>query len=172
MDNCIFCNLIQGKMSSYTVYSDDLFTGFLDINPANPGHIVLVPKAHFSYITEMDEATYAKFFLVARYLTRTLVDFGAEGVNLLCPMGEVAGQRIPHAMIHIIPRYKNDNVVLSWNPPKLTEAKFEEIRQRIVNLIQANRIAQAPQPQKPQHPEPEQRPESVYRLPPRTGRYW
>ena len=185
MEGCIFCTIAQGKMPSYTVYSDDLFTAFLDINPSNPGHLVISPKAHFGSVMEMDDTTYAKFFFLARALSLALLEYGAEGVNYLYSMGEPAGQRSPHTILHLLPRYKNDNVHLVWEPKKLDEGKFEEIRQRITSLIKipqqqptAQPQFQAQQPQFSAQQPPAQKPQEqkkepvIYKLPPRTGGYW
>ncbi len=178
MEQCLFCNIVAGKIPSYKVYEDNLFLAILDINPANPGHIVLMPKAHMSSIMEMSEQVLARFSIIARSLSLAVLEFGAEGVNILYSMGEAAGQRSPHMLVHIIPRYKNDKVRFIWEPQKFTEDQFKEYQQKMVSLIYKNvqKMQQQVQPQQPQ-PQPQQpreEPEEkkIYHLEPRRGGYW
>ncbi|MDD5181738.1 MAG: HIT domain-containing protein [Candidatus Nanoarchaeia archaeon] len=178
MENCIFCALSQGSIPSQKVYEDEKFFAFLDINPANPGHLVLATKAHFRTIMEMGVEDYSHFFVIARALSLALLEFGAEGVNFLHSMGEAAGQRVPHVILHIIPRYKSDSVHLVWDPQKMDEAKLSELRTRISAFIKAPQqqvpVYQAPaQQQMPQQPAPQKPAESpVYQLRQKTGGYW
>jgi histidine triad (HIT) family protein len=178
MENCPFCGIAAGKIPSHVVYQDNMFIAFLDINPANPGHLVITPKAHFSSIMEMRPEDYSQFFMIGRVLALALLEFGAEGVNFLHSMGEAAGQRVPHTMLHVIPRYKSDKVHLVWDPQKIDDSKFAEIRERIASLIKISGQTQQPQQSEPQpmpeQPQQVQEPDElkVYDLPPKTGGYW
>ena len=178
MENCIFCALGQGSIPSHNVYEDEKFFAFLDINPANPGHLVLAPKAHFRSIMEMGVEDYSRFFVVARALSLALMEYGAEGINFLHSMGEAAGQRVPHVIIHIIPRYKSDSVHLVWDPQKMDESKLSELRSRIMAFIK--QPGQAPVTAAPMMPQPQKQGEAppklpeapVYQIKPRTAGYW
>ena len=175
MEQCLFCNIIAGKIPSYKVYEDNTFLAILDINPANPGHIVLMPKAHMKSVMEMPEQLLAKFFSISRALALAILEFGAEGVNFLYSMGEAAGQRSPHMLMHIIPRYKNDKVRFIWEPKKFSEEEFKSYQQKLTSLIykntQAHQQAQ-PQPAQPQQPPEKPEEKKIYHLEPFTGGYW
>ena len=54
-DDCIFCKIANGEIPSATIYEDDDFRAFLDLNPATRGHALLVPKDHFANLLELDE---------------------------------------------------------------------------------------------------------------------
>ncbi len=172
MEQCIFCNIIAGKIPSYKVYEDNLFFAILDINPANPGHIVLMPKNHISSIMEMSEEQMQSFFLVARRLALAVLEFGGQGVNFLYSLGEAAGQRSPHMIMHIIPRYKNDSVRFVWEPKKFSEEDFKMQQQKISSLVGRNVAASNQQVQKP--PVVEEKPveKKIYTLEPFKGGYW
>lgn len=174
MENCIFCAIAQGKIPAYTVYNDDKFIAFLDINPANEGHLVISPKAHFTTVMEMNLDDYSQFFMLARVLALALLEFGAEGVNFLHSIGEAAGQRIPHAILHVIPRYKSDKVHLIWDPQKLDDAKLAELRGRIAGLIKSPSAPRQPAEvqKQPEQIQPELEQPKVYSLKPKTGGYW
>lgn len=174
MENCIFCALAQGSIPSHKVYEDEKFFAFLDINPANPGHIVLAPKAHFKSIMEIGLEDYSQFFIIGRALALALLEYGAEGVNFFHSIGEAAGQRVPHAILHIIPRYKSDNVRLVWDPQKMDDSKLSELRTRISAFIKSpGTVSQTPVQQPQQQAAPPKVPEApVYQLKPRTAGYW
>ena len=172
---CLFCNIVSGKIPSFKVFEDNLFIAILDINPANSGHIVLLPKRHISSIMEMQPQEYSQFFLVARALSLALLEFGAEGVNFLYSMGEAAGQRSPHMLLHIIPRHKEDKVRFIWEPLKLTQDDFKLVQEKLISLINKNvsQVQQvSQQPQKVVGEKQEKKEEKIYVLEPRSGGYW
>jgi histidine triad (HIT) family protein len=115
---CIFCQIIEDKVSSKKVYEDEHCLAILDINPANPGHVLLMPKEHHSVLPLMPEALTAHLFNVARRISQVQISvLKADGTNIFAANGAAAGQRSPHAMIHIIPRKEKDNITV-FNLPK------------------------------------------------------
>ncbi|MCD6547259.1 MAG: HIT domain-containing protein [Nanoarchaeota archaeon] len=172
--DCLFCGIVQGKIPSFKIYEDDSFLAFLDINPANPGHTVLIPKAHYGSIMEMQEVELSRFFLIARAISLALLEYGAEGVNFLYSMGQAAGQRSPHMLLHIIPRYKDDGLILEPPRKKATEEELKAQQQKISQFIgkpQApQKVQQKPVEQKEIKQEKVEK--KIYELPRRTGGYW
>jgi histidine triad (HIT) family protein len=172
MEGCVFCAIAAGKIPSYRVYEDEKFMAFLDIYPANKGHLVIAPKGHFKTIMEMPEQEYSHFFMIARALCLALFEYGAQGVNILHSIGEAAGQRVPHVITHLVPRYTGDKVHLVWDPQKMDENQLKQVQQELMSKIRPEAIrTAAPQPQVIiEEPKPEKK--QVYELPPRTGGYW
>ena len=108
---CIFCQIISGKVQSRKVYEDDKVMAILDINPANPGHILLVTKEHYSIMPQIPDAEVAYVFMVAKSLSNSLLkSVDAQGTNLIVANGIEAGQKAQHFMVHIIPRKENDGI--------------------------------------------------------------
>lgn len=107
---CVFCAIVAREASSSLVYEDDRVVAFLDINPVNPGHLVVVPRAHAPYLADIDEETGAHVFRVAQRLAQSLRDSGlqCEGINLFLADGEAAFQEVPHLHLHVFPRFKGD----------------------------------------------------------------
>ena len=68
MADCIFCKIIAGEIPSYTIYEDDEFKVFLDINPASKGHALIVPKTHYADLYDIDEEVAAKAMKLAKKL--------------------------------------------------------------------------------------------------------
>lgn len=175
MENCLFCAIAENKVPSFRVYEDHQFYAILDINPMNQGHILLTTKAHYKNIMEMPEPEYARFFLIARGLALALLEYGAQGVNFWYCINEVAGQRLPHLILHVIPRMKDDNIFLSYQPKKMDETQLAQVQQRLIEKIQPliprmqQQMVQQQQPQLEQKPKAPEKPVIMYR---RSAGYW
>lgn len=110
---CIFCHIIKGQVSAKKVYEDDKVIAILDINPANPGHTLLIPKQHYAIMPQMPDDIIKHMFIVAKKISHTLLStFKASGTNIFVANGVVAGQKAPHFILHIIPRKEGDNAGL------------------------------------------------------------
>ncbi len=121
MDNCIFCKIIAGDIPSMRVYEDEDCIAILDINPAAPGHTLVIPKKHYQDLFEMDEAMAGKLMMVAQEIgKRQMERLGAPGVNLVQNNGASAGQTVLHFHLHVIPRYENDGAMVLWDPTQPT----------------------------------------------------
>lgn len=108
---CIFCQLIAGKIPSKKVYEDDVCFAVLDINPAAKGHVLLMPKAHLSIMPQVPDEVSTHMLQVARELSRSLLkNLRAAGTTIFIANGLAAGQRAQHFMIHIIPRKDGDGL--------------------------------------------------------------
>jgi len=109
-EDCLFCQILQGTVQARKVYEDDKCVAVLDINPANPGHILLIPKFHAALLPQLPEEIVEHLAFIAKGLSKALLDTGATGTTVFVANGAAAGQRAPHTMIHIIPRKENDGV--------------------------------------------------------------
>ena len=111
--NCIFCHIISGRVDSRKVYEDDESLAILDINPANAGHVLLMPKEHYSIMQQLPEHLAGKLYTVAKHISQASLRVLKEGGStILTANGAIAGQRAPHFMIHIIPRVEGDGLEL------------------------------------------------------------
>ncbi|MCK5026626.1 MAG: HIT domain-containing protein [Nanoarchaeota archaeon] len=127
---CIFCQMIAGKVQVKKIYEDDICFAILDINPANPGHILLMPKEHYPIMPIIPEKEIGYIFIVARELSHALLRaLGVEGTNIFVANGAAAGQRAQHFMVHIIPRMDGDNVKLQLPRKDIDEKQMQEIRE-------------------------------------------
>ena len=134
-NNCVFCKIISGEFSSYTLYEDDDFKVIFDINPATYGHALLVTKNHYKNLFELDDTVASKALVIAKKVATVLAnELKCDGFNLLQNNEEIAGQTIFHFHIHLIPRYKNDTVSLVPSTIKIDETKAAELSEKIFNL--------------------------------------
>lgn len=139
MENCIFCKIIKGEIPSNKVYEDEYTYAFMDINPINPGHLLVIPKTHYTEIKDYDEETGMYLFRTAVKIEKALRKSGAvkiEGTNFLVANGAAAGQEVFHSHLHIIPRYTDDSYkvrIERKEKPSMDDLKHvaEEIKKNI-----------------------------------------
>lgn len=110
MADCVFCKIISGEYSSSKIYEDDSILAFMDIQPVNRGHLLIVPKKHVELIADLDDETSSKMMVLANRINNSLRKSGVklEGVNYFLADGESAGQEVFHTHLHLIPRFKGD----------------------------------------------------------------
>lgn len=135
-ENCLFCKIANGDIPSATIYEDRYFRAFMDVNPASPGHCLIVPREHFDNIYDLDGETAGRLFTLATGIARALREaLACDGLNLVQNNGEAAGQTVGHFHLHLIPRYKGDGVGLLWKPNKISDEELEELRAKIKKAI-------------------------------------
>jgi histidine triad (HIT) family protein len=118
MGECIFCSIVRGVEPASVVHSDRKVMAFLDAQPVNPGHVLIVPKVHAADLSELDEETGGHMFKVAMRVAAGLRRSGVrcEGINLHLADGEAAFQEVFHVHLHVIPRFRGDGFGLRFGP--------------------------------------------------------
>lgn len=118
MSTCVFCDILAGKLPSSIVFQDDVCCAFMDIQPVNPGHVLVIPIAHAASLAELDGASGARMFRVGQRIAGALRDSGlrCEGVNFFLADGEAAGQDVFHVHLHVIPRCAGDGFGFRFGP--------------------------------------------------------
>lgn len=102
--NCIFCKIVMGEIPSYKIYEDDDILAFLDVNPVQPGHTLIIPKNHTLDVTTIDNDVLIKIFDKARDVAQILTDeMNADGFTLVQNNG--IAQEVKHFHLHVIPKY-------------------------------------------------------------------
>ena len=129
-DNCIFCKIANGEIPSNTIYEDEALRVFLDLGPATKGHALIVPKDHYANLFEMPEDLLSKVIHTAKKVGQTQMDrLNADGFNLVQNNNEAAGQTVFHFHMHLIPRYKDDNQKILWNPTSPSSEELVKVKE-------------------------------------------
>lgn len=132
MSDCVFCQIVAGKIPCYKVYEDDDFLGFLDIKPLSIGNSLLIPKKHSRWV--YDVPNFGKYWQIAQIIAlASLTALKADSISFL-----TLGYEIPHAHIRIIPRFENDahqHGVDLKQVQKISPQEMRQIAQKIKNLI-------------------------------------
>lgn len=109
MTDCIFCDIVDGEIPSYTVHEDEAAMAFLDANPLARGHTLVIPKAHYERVTDLPADLATDVFAAVHDLTDRIeraVD--ADATTIAFNNGTAAGQEVPHVHAHIVPRSPDD----------------------------------------------------------------
>ena len=123
--DCIFCKIVKREISSYKIYEDSLFFGFLDIFPLSKGHVLLIPKNHYRWVNDVPE--FGMYWEIARKIARTIEKkLGATSISYL-----TLGDEVPHAHIRIIPRYSSDPYLTLRQPHTFPKEEMEDIQKKI-----------------------------------------
>jgi histidine triad (HIT) family protein len=135
-NDCVFCKLLSGELELSVIHEDDLCVAFMDVQPINPGHALVVPRKHAPYLADLEAEDGAQVFRVAQRVAAALRDCGVkcEGVNFFLADGEAAGQEVFHVHLHVFPRYSGDGFGLNLPPDyqdRPNREELNEIAQRI-----------------------------------------
>ena len=115
MTDCVFCKIRDGKIPSMRILEDARTLVFMDINPLNPGHCLVVSKAHVATLFDADPEDLRAALTTAQRVARALRQaLTPDGLNLLQANGPAANQSVPHFHLHVIPRWKADGKGFDW----------------------------------------------------------
>jgi len=124
MQDCVFCQIVAGKLPASMFYEDDVAFGVMTIGPVTTGHAMVIPKRHAAFLGDMDEETGRHLWTITQRTAAAIRESGVrcEGINLFLADGEAAFQEIFHVHMHIFPRYEGDpfKLVADWDikPPR------------------------------------------------------
>lgn len=126
------CDICERLKHNEAIFEDDRVAVLMPEQPAVPGHLLLVPKQHFSIVEQLPDKTLAELFSKARIILLALFEgLGCHGTNFLIQNGTAAGQRQPHVIINLVPRWENDNLDLMWHPKQLSEEEMSTVELRL-----------------------------------------
>ena len=105
----LFTRIIAGDLPAQQVFSDPRFVAIMDLGPANPGHCLLIPRHEAQYLAQLPEPVLAALGpALTRLISAVKGATGCPAVNVLINDGPEANQAVPHAHVHIIPRWPGD----------------------------------------------------------------
>lgn len=110
--DCIFCKIIKGEFTSLTIYEDEVVKVFLDINPQENGHTLIIPKKHYQDLDDIDLTTLNHIYEVAKKIKKLLEEkLNIDGVTLIQNNG--LSQEVKHYHLHLIPNYKEKQELIN-----------------------------------------------------------
>jgi histidine triad (HIT) family protein len=136
MDDCVFCKMVAGEVPVVKVYEDQAVLAFLDIGPVTDGHTLVIPKQHCARINECDPQVLGQIGACLGRIAGAVVEaMGADGYNVLCNNGRVAGQVVEHLHFHVIPRTAGDGVFTQWPSYEYADGRIDEIAEKICRSL-------------------------------------
>ena len=126
---CIFCRIVAGASSCHEIYRDDATLAFMDINPANDGHCLVIPNVHFVTVFEMPPEAFAAVASTVVKIARAVNDeLRPGGLSVLQANGALAGQTVPHVHVHLLPRQADDNLLINWDRERTGDTSADPTR--------------------------------------------
>ncbi|MBV9578968.1 MAG: HIT family protein [Chloroflexi bacterium] len=134
----MFCDIVAGSLPAAVVYEDDAVLAFLDHRPLLPGHVLVVPKAHYATLGDLPESTVGPFFVVVQRLARA-VESALQADGSFVAINIRISQSVPHLHVHVVPRRKADGLfgkTFQWmRRPYPSEAAMRQTQQAIVAAL-------------------------------------
>jgi len=139
--DCIFCKIIAGEIPCFKLYEDDASLAFMDINPANEGHALVIPKEHYADVHAVSNEALASTVVTAKKIAAALdKTLGPAGMNLIQCNGPAAAQSVLHFHMHVLPRRQDDGLTLNWGLEPGDMDAIGELAERIrANLQEGQR---------------------------------
>jgi histidine triad (HIT) family protein len=135
---CVFCKIRDGEIPSMRVYEDDRTLAFMDINPLNAGHCLVITKTHAPTIWESDPADLQAAITAAQKVALGLRNaVKPDGLNVLQANGPAAFQSVPHYHLHLIPRWNNDGKGFDWKLVPGDRAQIQAVGERLREALDA-----------------------------------
>ena len=136
MEDCIFCKIVRGEIPSENLFENDTCLSFLDIMPSNKGHALVIPKEHYETLVDIPDEDLKDLMIAVKKVALALkkaLDF--DGFNIFMNNKKVAGQLVPHAHFHILPRFDNDGLKVEFSHKEYEEGEIRGFRERIAKFI-------------------------------------
>ena len=113
--DCVFCKIRDGQIPSAKLHEDERTFAIMDIGPLNPGHCLVITKAHAANVYEAEPADLAAAMTTAKRVATALrAALKPDGLNLMQANGPGAFQSVPHFHMHVLPCVTNDGRGLDW----------------------------------------------------------
>jgi histidine triad (HIT) family protein len=109
MSDCVFCQVIDGRLPAHPVLDTERCVAFLDVRPLFPGHTLLVPRAHHETLADLPADLVGPLFLEAQALSRA-VQAATGAVGTFVAMNNRVSQSVPHLHVHVVPRTRGDGL--------------------------------------------------------------
>ena len=135
--DCIFCKIISGEIPSFKVYEDEHTLAFMDINPANDGHCLVIPKEHARDLFAISEHAVAAVVQSARRVACAVQEtLEPDGLNLVQCNGPATGQSVYHFHMHVLPRRAADELKMNWGINAGDMQAIGDLAKRIAQKIE------------------------------------
>lgn len=135
MNDCLFCNIVAGEIPSTKVYDNDHIVAFLDINPVNPGHTLIVTKKHFADMRDTPDEVLAHVAVATKKIAQAVCEgLGYPAYNIEVNTGKEAGQIIMHTHWHVVPRLSTDGL-RHWPGKKYADGQAQAVAEKIIKAL-------------------------------------
>lgn len=129
----MFCAIVDGRAAAHRLVEDEHTVSFLNIAPATAGHALVVPRRHADGLWDLEDEEHAQVARTAGRVARLLRDaLDPAGVNLVHATGVAAWQSVFHFHVHVVPRYRPDELQVMWQAAPAGDAELAALRARVL----------------------------------------
>jgi histidine triad (HIT) family protein len=133
MESCVFCAIVGGRAPAHRLLEDEHTVSFLNIAPATLGHALVVPRRHADDLWDLEDDEHARVARAAGRVARLLRGaLEPAGMNLVHATGTAAWQSVFHFHIHVVPRYRADELQVMWRSVRAPDAELAAMRTRVL----------------------------------------
>jgi len=163
MVGCVFCDIIKKKAN--VLYEDEKVFVMLAPDPATAGHVLVLPKEHAAILEQVPDLVVAELFKVANKVGVAIFEaFGAQGTNVLVQNGPAAGQKQNHVLLHVLARFENDGLQLTWTPKQASDDELAQAELLIKGETKSVGIFEKEKPKPIEEEKPKELKKEDYRL--------
>ena len=131
-ETCVFCRIAHKQAAASVVYEDESVLAFLDIQPLNEGHTLIIPKDHYATVFDIPEELIARVHKIVKQVAVAVKEATqADGISIIQQNGKAADQDIFHLHVHVIPRFEGQKLTRFR---ELAEANREKLDQVAANI--------------------------------------
>lgn len=118
--DCVLCKLLRDELPKSLIYEDPTVVVIVPLHHVNPGHVLVIPRAHLPSLKDIDDTTFAQVSNVGKRMAAVIrrSGFKCEGINFFLADGEAAGQQVFHLHLHVYPRFRGDEFGFKFNPQR------------------------------------------------------
>ncbi len=136
MAECIFCRIADGGVPAAKLIETDSVTSFMDLNPVNPGHSLVIPRRHATSLLELTDEELRDIILTVGRVAAAVRDAtNSSAFNVLQNDGRAAGQVVQHVHVHVIPRRAGDGFAFGWRQLSYKEGEMNALHRAIKELL-------------------------------------
>ena len=136
MQECIFCKIVSGEIPCAEIYSSQSILCFLDIGPVAEGHTLIIPKEHYSTLWDVPQELSGELLWAMQAVGSAVFRItGATGLNVVMNNYKAAGQEVPHAHWHIIPRREGDGLIMLQQKEYDSQDAMQELAAKIKSAL-------------------------------------
>jgi len=133
MTDCIFCQMVAERAKAYRLLEDDDTLAFLNIAPATVGHALVIPRRHAEGLWDLGDDEHAQVARAVSRVARLLrLALMPAGLNLTHATGPEAWQTVFHFHVHVIPRYRPEELRVMWQAEQAPDGELEALQRRVL----------------------------------------
>ncbi len=130
-NDCIFCKIVKGDIPCDKIYEDENTLAFLDINPVNKGHTLVIPKGHYQWMYDTPDDLINVIFTKSKELMKVIKKATKADYVVVA----VVGLDVPHFHVHLVPRYHDDGLKNFWPTKEYKDNEAKEVTEKIKKLL-------------------------------------